>query len=334
MLELALPANCAISSVYTCRLIRNLGLLPAVPRESAKEGRLLSETDINDLCIRSMTSGDLEAALSLSTAAGWNQSLADWRRMFFLEPHGCLVAEQHGHVVGTTLCCTFDRVAWLAMVIVDQAFRCRGIGRRLVEAGLHYAEQQGAQTVRLDATRLGEAVYRQLKFEPQSEFIRMAGTVASDVVHEQIADFQISLADSAKLPTLLQQDFFATQTDRSKLLRRLFQEWAPSFANSLTVTSSEKNVAGFLGSRRGRLAVQLGPCVGSEPAAIALLQNGLRSSAGQSVIVDIPADAATLLSVAQRFGLTEQRRLLRMCRGPEVRENRQLYHASYGGEFG
>jgi predicted N-acetyltransferase YhbS len=298
---------------------------------------LLSEIDINEVFIRSMAVADLDAACSLSTAVGWNQSHADWRRMFFLEPHGCFVAEQHGRVIGTTLCCTFGRIAWLAMVIVDQTFRGQGIGRRLVQTGLDYADRLGVTTVRLDATRLGEAVYRQLNFEPQFELIRMAGVVMPGDTQAQRSEFKISLADmakTAKISSMLMLDFLATQTDRSRLLRQLFQERSPLQATSLQATSPEGRVAGFLASREGRVSVQFGPCVGPQPAATALLEYALQFTASQSVIVDIPADADEMLAVAQRFGLTEQRRLLRMCRGAKVMEDRQLYHTSYGGEFG
>ena len=295
---------------------------------------MLSEIDINDVSIRSMLTGDLDAAFSLSSAAGWNQSHADWQRMLLLEPQGCFVAELHGLVVGTTLCCTFNRVAWLAMVIVAPSLRGRGIGRCLVQTGLDYAEQQRTTTVRLDATHLGEAVYRQLEFEPQFELIRMAGIAVSDETPEPDDDFAIAFADAAQTSILLSLDFSATQTDRSKLLQRLFQEWAPLQAISQKSTSLQGNVAGFLGSRKGRGSIQFGPCVGSEHAAIILLEQALHSASGQSVIVDIPADADAVLSVARRFGLTEQRRLLRMYRGIKLTEDRRLYHVSYGGEFG
>ena len=129
--------------------------------------------------IRMMTEFDLSAALMLSTSVGWNQIAADWQRMLLLEPDGCFVAEQNGEIVGTTLCCTFGPVAWLAMVIVREDQRGCGLGRELVRTGLIYAQQQGVRTVRLDATRLGEAVYRKLGFVPQFELVRMGGIVSS-----------------------------------------------------------------------------------------------------------------------------------------------------------
>lgn len=275
-----------------------------------------------------MTSEDLSAALRLSTSVGWNQIAADWQRMLFMEPGGCFVAEQDGEVVGTTLCCTFGPVAWLAMVIVREDQRGWGLGRELVRTGLEYARQTGARTVRLDATHLGEAVYRKLEFVPQFELARMGGIVSTSNVPGGPAH-QVTIAEPSQFEQLIRMDQDGTRTDRGKLLHRLFGEWSP-----LVAVSSSGQIDGFLASRRGRLSTQFGPMSGTETAAVDLLSQALANSYGQSVIVDIPMHRESLLKVARDFGLTEQRTLLRMCYGDPVEESPQRFHLSYGGEFG
>src|SRR5262245_8306309 len=76
--------------------------------------------------LRPMTAADIPFGLHLSGQAGWNQTAADWQRCLDLQADGCFVAEWDGLAVGATTTCIFDRVAWVAMVLVDQRYRRRG----------------------------------------------------------------------------------------------------------------------------------------------------------------------------------------------------------------
>lgn len=283
---------------------------------------------MKSLTIRTMNESDLESARQLSTSVGWNQIAADWHRMLLLEPNGCFVAEECGEVIGSTLCCTFGSVAWLAMVIVREDHRGCGLGRDLVKTGLDYASQQSIKTVRLDATRLGEAVYRKLGFIPQFELVRMGGIIRASAVSHATVHHVVS-ADESQFEQILRLDQDGTKTDRGKLLLRLFSEWTP-----LIAVSNLGQIDGFLASREGRLSTQFGPMSGTETAAGDLLWHALKNSCDESVIVDIPVHRKSLLNVARAYGLTEQRTLLRMCYGIPVEESADLFHLSYGGEFG
>ena len=75
-----------------------------------------------------MTVADIPLGLELRQQAGWNQTESDWRRFLELQPDGCFVAEWEGKPVGTTTTCLFDDIGWIAMVLVEQAARHRGIG--------------------------------------------------------------------------------------------------------------------------------------------------------------------------------------------------------------
>ena len=283
---------------------------------------------MSNAAIRTMTEKDLSAALMLSTSVGWNQIAADWQRMLLLERGGCFVAEMNGEVVGTTLCCLFGPVAWLAMVIVREDQRGCGLGRELVRTGLEYAHKQGVKTVRLDATHLGEAVYSKLGFVPQFQLARMGGTVG--IPAESFSNtHRILSATPAQFEEIIVMDQDGTRTERGKLLRRLFSEWSP-----LIAISSTEQIDGFLASRQGRLSTQYGPMSGTDAAAVDLLSHALTNSRGQPVITDIPMHRESLLQVARAFGLTQQRTLLRMCFGDPVEESPQCFHLSYGGEFG
>src|SRR3954465_13201950 len=116
------------------------------------------------LCIREMTLADLPTGMHLKDQAGWNQREDDWRRLLAMQPDGGFVAELEGTPVGTVTTCRFGAVAWIAMVLVDEAVRGRGIGRMLVTHALGSLDRHGVCTVRLDATPLGRPLYETLGF--------------------------------------------------------------------------------------------------------------------------------------------------------------------------
>lgn len=283
----------------------------------------------SELTIRPMVSDDVPAAWGLTVQAGWNQTPGDWRRMLEMEPGGCLAAEVDGKLVGTTVCCTFGNVAWLALVLVDVAFRDRGIGRRLVASGLRYADDRGISTVRLDATPLGRPVYERQGFHGQFELSRWGGVpVGMSMTVGQPME-RSDQSDLEYLPDILALDGRATNTNREKFLRRLFTESPPRI-----VWKDGVQVAGYLTRRTGRLATQIGPAMGPPEAAQELLHQELQYLQGQPVIIDLPVDRTDLADIARSAGLSVQRNLLRMYRGRPLIEDRSLFQISSGGELG
>src|SRR5437868_6482511 len=99
--------------------------------------------------IRPMTPADIPFGMSLNEQAGWNQVAADWERMLALEPEGCFAAEWNGTPAGTVTTCVFGPVAWIAMMLVEESQRGRGIGRALMEQSLSFLESRDVRTVRL-----------------------------------------------------------------------------------------------------------------------------------------------------------------------------------------
>lgn len=290
----------------------------------------MSETTSDSpMTIRKLTAADVPAALELSEQAGWNQLEADWRRMLELEPGGCLAAERNGRLVGTTVCCMFGPVAWLAMVLVEESLRGQGIGGRLVEAGLDIADRAGATTVRLDATPLGRPVYERAGFVPQFELTRWSGRPLADGLSGPGGLWIARSSSSAVHDELLTLDRRSTGTDRARLLRNLFAAAPPRVA-----WSPDGRIVGFLAERPGRVAVQLGPCSGSEDAALALLQEAMSDLGGESVIIDVPTHSVDVSELLRQAGLSVQRTLLRMCRGTPVCEDRDWFRCSYSPELG
>ena len=113
--------------------------------------------------IRRMTAADVPFGLRLCAQNRWNQLGADWQRQFDLEPDGCFIAVE-GEPVGTACCCVFGNVAWINLVLVEQAQRGRGFCSALMRHVVQYLDERGIASLRLDATPLGQPVYEKLGF--------------------------------------------------------------------------------------------------------------------------------------------------------------------------
>src|SRR4030095_5289656 len=122
--------------------------------------------------LRSMQPGDIDSAMKLSEAEGWNQTEKDWE--LFLENDGniCLVAESGNMVVGTTTAINYsNQVAWIGMVLVNKEFRGRGISQSLLTRVIEKLER--CKSIKLDATPQGQQVYKKLGFEDEYLIDRM-----------------------------------------------------------------------------------------------------------------------------------------------------------------
>jgi GNAT superfamily N-acetyltransferase len=283
--------------------------------------------------IRLLEAQDLPVLTRLKEQAGWNQLEPDLHRLLDLEPDGCFLAELDGRPVGTTTTCVFGPVAWVAMVLVEQTLRGRGIGTALMEHALTYLARRGVQTIRLDATPLGQPVYEKLGFVAEYRLARHQGVVPLSQTEGRdgpAADALLEFALPEDLEAVARLDREITHTDRRKLLERLHEE-RPTDMYLLRIGG---RLEGFVTSRPGANAAQIGPCLASATAGPPLLTAACRRHAGQNVFIDIPESHAAATALARGMGLTVQRHLLRMARGVPIRERTDQLWASSGPEKG
>ena len=120
------------------------------------------------LSIRTMHSEDIDRALELCRAAGWNQVRADWE--YFVANATCIVATDGERVAGTcTVLFPCGPLAWIAMLLVDPSVRRQSIASRLFTCTL---DTITAPTTGLDATPEGRPLYERFGFSPSHEIVR------------------------------------------------------------------------------------------------------------------------------------------------------------------
>jgi GNAT superfamily N-acetyltransferase len=282
-----------------------------------------------------MLLSDIPFGMQLVQQAGWNQLEADWRRALALHPEGCFLAEREGMPAagvpaGTVTTCIFDgqggdRVAWIAMVLVDTAARNQGIGQKLMEHALAHLDSLGIETLRLDATVFGKGLYEKLGFQEEYEVVRMKGIPK---MRESLDDEAMPWTQDTSVPSILDLDFRITATRREAFLHALLR------SNTFYYSMFEDDLA-YAGSRKGRNAVQLGPAVASTPEAGRQICDAmLHHFNGLPVFIDIPFSNKAAMRWAKSNGLEEQRRFVRMYRGKKLNDKPELIWASSGPEKG
>jgi ribosomal protein S18 acetylase RimI-like enzyme len=284
-----------------------------VQRELAE---LMLAMNISTTLVRALQPGDLAAAMELSTAAGWNQTIDDWRMLLDLAPDSCYGIEGEGQLVSTaTLLRYRNRLAWIGMVLTKPEYRGRGYARKLVAHALDYADAQGIETVKLDATDQGQRLYESLGFREEQKIERwsLPGSSASPNPEQSM-----TISRCAEL------DLNAISVDRSLMLDRLA-------ARSQVFIESNA----YLFSRAGRVATYLGPCIASDPqGARALITKIVSASHEDGWAWDLLPKNGDAMVLASELGFSRQRLLTRMARGKPLRGRDEMVYAIAGFEMG
>ncbi len=271
-----------------------------------------------------MATADVPLGLRLCRQAGWNQIESDWRRFLSMQPNGCFVAELDNEPVATTVTCLFGPVAWIAMVLVDVTARRKGVATSLLKHALEFLDNEGVESVRLDATAAGRPVYEELGFRPEYRLTRYEGTAPAK------GQLSTVIPTASLLPQITAFDQRMTGTRREKMLVRLFEE-SPG---EMRVLCPGDRLEGFVTARRGANATQIGPCVATHDAGPLLLSDALARWSGRRVFIDVPQDNSGAMTTVETSGLTAQRHFTRMCRGKRITDDPQAIWASSGPEKG
>jgi GNAT superfamily N-acetyltransferase len=282
-----------------------------------------------------MTLDDIPAGLALCRASRWNQTDADWRTFLGDAPHGAVVADEEGRVIGSAATMPYGPFTWVSMVLVDPAARGRGVGTALLEHVLTLVP--AGSVARLDATPLGEPLYRKLGFTPDcclSRWFRdpdaatsVASTPATTHVPGRLRPF--AEVDRAAIREIDAAVFGAS---RASLLDRLAAE-APELA---WVCEQGSWIRGYVLGRRGHVRDHIGPLVAdSVAAATQLLDACLSTQPARGVVIDAPDAHVSWRDALLVRGFAIERPFFRMSRGPLVTPgDPSRVFAITGPEFG
>jgi GNAT superfamily N-acetyltransferase len=257
--------------------------------------------------------GDLEGAQALVEQAGWNQVKADWQ--VFLElGRAFAVKPAQGRLAATAAVLPYPSgFGWISMVLVDQAYRRRGIATRLLEHCMKTLEHAGMVPV-LDATPAGREVYKPLGFRdgwPIQRWRRTGGDPSPSALHGATA---VRAMEDRDWPAVLALDASAFGCDRAPLLERL-RERSRRFA---CVAERGGRLQGFLLGRDGRVATQIGPVIADDEAVAAALAAWAAACVPSPVIVDALERHASFAAWLATHGFQKERPYTRMALGRDT----------------
>ncbi|MBX5168322.1 GNAT family N-acetyltransferase [Rhizobium sp. NZLR1b] len=219
----------------------------------------------------------LGAALNLSRQAGWPHRPEDWQMALALSEG--VVAIENDRVVGTVLMTPYKQeCATINMVIVDEAMRGRGLGRRLMDAAIELA---GKRPLRLVATADGLPLYEKLGFRQTGRILQHQGIAA-----ELAAPMATSAAAIADSPVITELDRQAFGADRADLIAYLAK------VGEFAVIRRSGGVTGFAVIRTFGRGEVIGPVVaGNLEDAKALVAHFIARRPGVFLRVDTTAAA-------------------------------------------
>jgi ribosomal protein S18 acetylase RimI-like enzyme len=268
-----------------------------------------------------LTEADVPGALALSNKVGWNQTAADWR-LFIAHGRTVGLFDAHEGLVATAAALPYHNgFGYISMVIVDPAWRRRGLARRLMGECVETVRAQGRAAL-LDATPAGALVYRGLGFVELATMERWEGEGGAAFSTEGIAD-RLAPGD---LDKLIEADALAFGSQRRFLLEDFLAR---------SGTAAWTCDGGYLVMRQGHRALQIGPLVASSSdAARALLATAIANAHGR-VFLDLFTTWPDLAALLESSGFMRQRPFIRMAldRATLPGDMRRLAVAA-GPEFG
>jgi GNAT superfamily N-acetyltransferase len=259
---------------------------------------------IEALRLIELDASHVAGGVALSAEAHWNQNAADWALMLDC---GTAIGYQSpdGELVGSALILPYgEEFAWISMVLVTASWRRKGLATRLLQKCITMLEDRGLAQI-LDATPAGALVYGPLGFVTQFEMQRWEAAEVS------IAAPQIPLSrpfEPADLQTVLDYDLAVFGGDRGGILRGM----APRSADCARIANAGN---GYLFSRDGRRAHQIGPvCADDAGTAVDMLAHALSHISGP-VFIDVPDMHDEVVAFLKAHGFETQRPFTRMYRG-------------------
>jgi GNAT superfamily N-acetyltransferase len=288
-------------------------------------------------------STDIDDALALSDAAGWNQTADDWA-LFLGRGHALGWRSDAGELVATGAALPYaGGQGWISMVLVTPAWRHQGLATGLLDDCVRHLQDEQITPV-LDATPAGAPVYRRLGFAPGFEFERWeaempaagdSSTVTATVTSTVTATATATAEDEAPRPAGLGDlDLMAAlDAAANRAGRRFLLEAFLSRDDSRAWMAPDDT--GFVIVRAGRRATQIGPLVAADPtAALRLLRAALAGVQGP-VFLDVPLRWTALTTWLQRQGFRRQRPFTRMALGPAASlDGSERLFVLAGPEFG
>jgi predicted N-acetyltransferase YhbS len=250
----------------------------------------------------------IKDGLSLCRKNHWNQVQNDWRLLLELSPDGCRVVKHKEEVVGSVSTINYHHLfSWVGMLLVDPAYQRKGIGSKLLNTAMDILSDE--ETIKLDATPAGRALYLQMHFKDEYPLMRMQSVAT---VTPEVNSYAVEPMEDDDLAEVSEIDRVVFGADRKRLLYA-FRSIAPELA---FVIKQQNKIVGYCLGRKGYSFDQVGPVIASEvEMAKCLAAAAIRQLNKKPVIIDALQHNNHWTEWLNEAGFKEQRPFIRMYKG-------------------
>lgn len=265
--------------------------------------------------IRGMELRDVGRLTSLIQREGWEFDHSDIERILHIDPENSIISSFDGEVIGGITVCSMGSWALLGHVLVDERFRKKGVGQRLIETVLRKLDSAGVSTVEVFAEKHVDKFYRRNGFSPIEECaifvkdLREGEFVESD--HQGIRTIE-----SSDIDDLLRIDRGICGFDRFRIINNFITH----FPKLAFLSSDGGKLKGYVLARSSPLGSDVGPLISldaSRDTAMKLLQSVLSVLPGGVTYLIGPISNIVLTAIMRETGFIQKHLLVRMVRSSQ-----------------
>jgi ribosomal protein S18 acetylase RimI-like enzyme len=248
---------------------------------------------------------EVDWALDLAAAEGWNPGLHDAGAFYAADPHGFLLGELDGEPVGCISAVAYDEgYGFIGLYIVRPEFRGRGYGFALWQAAMAYL---GERNVGLDGVVAQQENYRRSGFRLANRNVRYA-RADSPLKGE---DRTVSVADVPRA-ALAEFDRRHFPAPRAAFL----DAWLAMPNSNTRAVLDGDTLRGYGTIRSCRSGYKIGPLFADDAEIAEALFRSLSAGAEGEVYLDVPEPNVAAVHLAHRHGFTPVFETARMYTGP------------------
>lgn len=260
--------------------------------------------DMAAFSVGPMTRQDLDWAVDLAAAEGWNPGLRDAEAFWAADPAGFFIGRYQGRRAAAVSAVDYGGgFAFAGFYIVRPEYRGLGFGRRLGELVL---SRLAGTIIGLDGVVEQQPTYRKLGFEFEFNSFRMSGPAGP---HSDEG-----LVDLKERPFELALDFDSTcfPVPRPAFLKT----WLNLPGHRALGRVENDRLTGYGVIRPCREGHKIGPLFATDPATADRLFQGLRGAVDAGpVFLDIPQNNPAAVELGRRHGLEQVFETARMYLG-------------------
>ncbi|MFP4322154.1 MAG: GNAT family N-acetyltransferase [Anaerolineales bacterium] len=263
--------------------------------------------------IRRLSPSDAAALTTLSQAAGWNTTRAQWHRLLRWSGPGAygIFHAYKGELLSSALSFLYeDQRAWLGGVLTLPQWQGQGLASRLMETVLQPLDRRGVPEIMLDATAQGLPLYERFGFRALYPMQRFTSAPGADVVLP-VGPRRATPDDLTALVELDAQIFGAVR-------RRVIQELLAGEHSTVWLLDGA-GVAlhgAIIAERWPEMRARISGWWASDAAIAAdLLACALGDLGGYTVLLDVPGPNRDAGQVCLAAGMQPGNATTRMLRG-------------------